>query len=71
MKFWNCGPTTIWHYCMSLILKVKKSLHPSIEDAKAGSSNGRTEDVRVVKNEADPDHDYFYDGVGGVSGTIV
>ena len=56
---------------MSLILKVKKSLHPSIEDAKAGSSNGRTEDVRVVKNEADPYHDYFYDGVGGVSGTIV
>ena len=30
MKFWNWGPTTIWHYCMSLILKVKKSLHPTI-----------------------------------------
>ena len=29
MTFWNWGPTTIWHYCMSLILKVKKSLHPS------------------------------------------
>ena len=29
MKFWNWGPTTIWHNCMSLILKVKKSLHPN------------------------------------------
>ena len=29
-NFWNWGPTTIWHYCMSLILKVKKSLHPSV-----------------------------------------
>ena len=31
MKFWNRGPTTICHYCMSLILKVKKSLHPNIQ----------------------------------------
>ena len=31
MKFWIWGPTTILHYCMSLILKVKKSLHPIIQ----------------------------------------
>ena len=34
MKFWNWGPTTIWHNCMSLILKVKKSLHPNGQPRK-------------------------------------
>ena len=34
MKFWNWGPTTIGHYCMSVILKVKKSLHPNMEEEK-------------------------------------
>ena len=29
MKFWNWGPTTIAHYCMSVTFYFSKSLHPT------------------------------------------
>ena len=31
MKFWNWGPTTIAHYCMSVTFYFSKSLHPIAE----------------------------------------
>ena len=30
MNFWNWGPTTISHYCMSVTFNFSKSLHPNI-----------------------------------------
>ena len=31
MKFWNWGPTTIWHYTESLAFFSSKSLHPTVQ----------------------------------------
>ena len=38
MKFWNWGPTTISHYCMSVTFYFSKSLHPSTYTATSALS---------------------------------
>ena len=49
------GPTTIWHCCISLILKVKKSMHPSVQCTVGKSLFVSVEEIY----EMDPKVNFF------------